>query len=205
MYDNSFEALSGKVKQITEIKNGSNPFDTVIVYFDLHGNITQITTEGQTGNNLIRCEYIYDKSGKKTPAILRYYEKWEAYKNCRKQWTYKYDGNGRIAESIANPKMLKENSDHEVKQDRAFFKYDNEGYLIAYDGYLDTEHQFSAKYKYNDQHHLIERDKLLGAGYLENKVTYKYRSVDKRGNWLERTISYGSTDIDTITRKITYY
>ena len=208
MYDDNHEVLKGKVKQITEIaKKSYSGVDTVIVDFDVHGNITQIITEGGSGDGLVKCEYTHDKNGKKTSVIQKYYEKWESYKNCRKQQTYKYDGNGHIAESIANTKMLKENSDHEVKQDIAFFKYDNEGYLIAYDGYLDTEHRFSAKYKYNTRHLLIERDHFSEGGHAEGKRIYKYQVIDKKENWLKRTISssYDSTKADTFMRKITYY
>jgi len=203
MYDNNFEALSGKVKQIIEIKNGSNPGDTVIVDFDLQGNITQITTNG-LGNTLIRYEYIYNKNGKKTDAILRYYEKWEAYKKCRKQWRHKYDRDGRISEYISDTKMLRKHTNQPM-QTKNFFKYNADSDLVQIDHFLDAEHQSTFKYKYNDKHLLIEASLFLRVGYPAGKSVYKYHSIDKNGNWLKRTTTYGSTNVDTILRKITYY
>ncbi len=193
IYDNHFELLSGKVKQIAEISNRLySGMDTVIIDFDKQGKITQFKTGG---NRVVKCEYKYDKTGNPTEVT----EKFGLF-----PVVYKYDKGGRIIESNQYTKELRENSDHILKQDKYFFKYNGDRQVIQTDYYFDTEHRLIEKYKYSDQHLLIETKLFSDKGYLQEKAFYQYISIDDKGNWLKR-IKKSVWKPDTITRKIIYY
>jgi len=199
VYDNHFEILNGKVKQIAEITKKRYAIDTVIADFDVHGNITQTNTKHDC-DCLVKFAYKYDKNGKPTQATTMH---------GLFPHVYKYDKNGRVTEISQYTKELREHSDYITKQDKFFYKYDDAGYLIKCDRYLDTSHRFSEWFRYNDQHFLIEMDAFSGAGYLDEKKIYKYQAIDAKGNWLKRTVSINMDnklfETDTNTRKITYY
>ena len=207
VYDNNLEVLYSKVKQVTEITKEPHNLETFIIDFDLHSNITCVIrkelciTEVDTTelcNDSLKWEYKYDKNGNLTDAIV---------KRGLFPQVIKYDKNGRVAQRSSESKELRENSDHILKQDKFYYKYDGDGYLIKCDYYYDTEHKFSKKYKYNDRHLLIEED--MFSRWQESKTIYKYQAIDEKGNWLTRTgsinIDNKSFETDTNTRKITYY
>lgn len=224
-YEVGFEILNGKVKQLSETYKYYNKPTTSIVDFDVHGNAVQKKSGGGC-DCLIKYAYRYNKKGKKTEIVT--------YNNLREYFyvpEYKYDTTGRVAESDADTKELRDIPPWNIpKQDKEFYKYDEAGDMVQCDGYLDTLHRYMNKYHYNARHILIETDHfsqfrlndktpdLLHKRQVPQKIIYLYKAFDAKGNWLKRvavehnnpSAYFGpkpkeSVETNTEIRKITYY
>jgi len=206
-YDTHFEILNGKVKQLQEMyREGKEAqSDTDINDFDIHGKLIR-TKKAGSSNGMIKYEYKFDKGGKKMELTVKNNQRLFPY-------NYKYDVNGRIIQQTIDTKMLKPNSDHELVQDRFFYKYDNTGNRIEVDYYFEQEHKYRILYRYNDKRLLLEEQYFYGDDKKpSNKITYRYTSFDEQGNWLRRigqVKDYGPIRQEisepVVTRKISYY
>jgi hypothetical protein len=135
-----------------------------------------------------------------------------------------------VVEIYTDTKELKPNSDHEVKQDKDFYRYNMAGDIVAEDRYLDMKRLALTRYRYDRKHLLSVEDFFyLGAGderiildkrsVSDIRTIYQYQTFDAKGNWLKRVAvrhlapvgyiaghpSNESIERDTVTRKITYY
>lgn len=197
IYDDNFELLNCRVKQIVEINKGQySGIDTTTIDFDRSGHISQMKRKGNCDCS-IKYEYKYGKNRKPRELIVTNLGRVQGLNHQ----IFNYDTSGRIVQSWYFSKELRENSDTSLKRNRLFYKYNPTGSLIEESLYLDSEHLLLVKYKYDSRNLLVEDDRFFHDERIPHEETYNYLSVDKNGNWLVRT----SSDRDTVSRKIIYY
>lgn len=193
-YATNLEVLNGKVKRIVEISKDAYLLKEA-TDFNLNGDIIRAQMKGGW-NCLVKHTYKYNKEGKPSALVVS---------NGFRDGEYKFGNNGRISMRSFDTKLY---DLHGPVQKKFFYKYDASGYLIQEDGYAGAEHQYSNKFKYNDKHLLTEMSSFYSEGGPEDKTTFIYLLVDKKGNWLKRITMHSDVSpgkADTITRKISYY
>lgn len=201
------DILHNQVKQLTEIYRGgkSDKYDTLTTDFDAHGNSIQTKCIG-SDNYLVKYEYRYDKSGRKTELI-------ETGGQSDAPYIYKFDTIGRIAQKNEDPKALKPDPYNQLLQEKFFYRYNAAGDRIQEDDYLDEDHLSRITYKYDYKHLLLEEDYFRGDDEKTvHKTFYHYTSFDSKGNWLRRVGKVKNDGLPmqeiiepVVVRKISYY
>jgi hypothetical protein len=201
-YNDHLEVLNGKVKQLIVMGMDlrGTPFmmnyaDTT--YFNKKGDEVETYSGWSDGLHVSKkFDFKYSKDGKELEFLARLGNgktiyKYDKYDRIIGAYYYNVDG---IYEKI-------------------LYRYDMLGNINqteAYDKSNALRHKIA--YTYNDKRLLLKENYFaLNSNTYTSDVLYEYKSFDNRNNWtkqirkMKNSSDTGFFNIDTVTRKITYY
>lgn len=194
------ERLHSKVRSINEsyypaggtsMPQNPNSQSTNYYAFDADGNMTEakVLDKNESGGTMRLYEF---KNGKPTGGIAK-------GSNTDGDYTISvtYNGDGKLVEEKHAGKDFQEvfRYEYDLYGNRKGLKwYNDKGELVA---------TFTNKLDGNGN--ITGQGIVYATDNVHSDYTYKYDSLDSKGNWVKRTVYSYQTPITTAVRKIEYY